>query len=179
MIVLILDFSAPTGGDNSEFVDECRQVLKTLLKDAQLAGFGTIQTSSSAWTRSHVHPKVSSHSRSVVVVIYLTSHCSAQEVARQVGVAITESDLAILHHPQLFLRPILAMEDYIDHVVDYVVKGARCGILVMLYFLKSLTLWFVANASLRSFAVLPGFVESDFWFPMIVLKVSDPLLCAR
>jgi hypothetical protein len=53
MLTLLLDF-APSDLSKDVEAQLCEQSLKTVLKDAQLAGFSTVQISCSNWTKQLV-----------------------------------------------------------------------------------------------------------------------------
>jgi hypothetical protein len=69
MITLILNYSSSSNGGSADadagdgvgdhsHIERCRHAVKTLLKDAQLAGFSTVQVTCSAWTKRIADPSV-------------------------------------------------------------------------------------------------------------------------
>lgn len=60
LITLLLDYARPGEGvDVASYAEKCVQSCKTLFKDAQLAGFSTIQVACTKWTQQITRPMVS------------------------------------------------------------------------------------------------------------------------
>lgn len=100
MITLVLNLSE--GIDESDYTERCRQTVKMLLKDAQLAGFSTVQISCSTWTKRVANPL---------------------EIAHSIGITVVEREMGSFYPTTLFSKPVVCTQDFVQTMAAYVKHG--------------------------------------------------------
>jgi hypothetical protein len=139
--------SRETTNNFTATIETCIACCTSVLKDCQLAGFATVHLASSKWTALVADPF---------------------RVAGLLGIHAIDGKLENIFPHQLFSKPIINTQNYVV-LMNKMIQNGKISIGISMFLCNYCS--FIVELSGSMFCTLPVFMDRDFAFPSVILKV--------